>query len=88
MIPIIQNSRDDGSSSSSRSFTAISLSLHDGKMVAKMSATIKSDRTLKIVIDTGFCEISVNEDRNMFVMEENIVSSVYRFISLRANHFA
>lgn len=79
IIPIIQRSNDVGSSSSSRSFMVISLSLHEGKILARMSDIIKIKRILKIAIDTGFCDTSDSEERITFVKEENIVSSVYRF---------
>jgi hypothetical protein len=57
----------------------MSLSLHEGKILARISATIKRKRILKIATDTGFCATSESEERMMFVREENIVSSVYRF---------
>lgn len=79
IIPMIQRRSDDGSSSSSKSFTAINLSLHDGKIEAKISAMMKSPSTLKIVMDTGFCEMSESEESKVFVIEENIVSTVYRY---------
>jgi hypothetical protein len=54
IIPIIQKRREEGFSSSSRSFKDISLSLHEGKIVAKISAIMKTKRMLKITIETGF----------------------------------
>jgi hypothetical protein len=48
-------------------------------MVARMSAIIKTKRTLKMTIETGFCDTSESDERSTFIVEENIVSSVYRF---------
>jgi hypothetical protein len=85
MIPIIQKSKDDGSSSSSRSLSEVSLSLHEGNIVARMSARIKTNRMLKITTETGFWDTSDIDERITFVREENIMSSVYRYIIMRAS---
>ena len=79
IILTIQIRRDLGSSSSSSNFREMSLSLHEGKKLAKISAMIKIKSMLKITIDTGFCDASDSEERIALVIEENIVSLVYRF---------
>ena len=76
IIQIIQTSNEEGDSSSSRSFKEMSLSRHDGKMIARISAKTKSVRMLKITIDTGFCATSDSEERITFMKEENIVLSI------------
>lgn len=63
----------------------MSLSLQEGKILARISARIKRNRTLKIRIDTGFWDTSDSDERITFMMEENIVSSVYRYKMVRAS---
>ena len=74
IIPIIQKRREEGSSSSSRSFMRTSTSRVLGEKIASMSERITSERIPKIVIETGFWVMSENELMMTFAIEENIVS--------------
>ena len=56
-----------------------SASRTEGNMIAKKSEITTSERIPKIVIETGFCIMSDSELKMKFEIEENIVSSVYRF---------
>jgi hypothetical protein len=74
MIPTIQSRRDEGSSSSSRSFIFIKPSRHDDENMAMKRAITISMRTVNTASDIGFCIMSESELKMALAIEENIVS--------------
>lgn len=85
---MIQIRRDDGFSSSSRSFTDTRASLHGLKSDAMIREITSMIRMAKIVIETGFCDTSEIVSRSKEEIDDdaegNIVSLVYRVEMKRA----
>lgn len=73
MIPTIQKRRDEGFSSSSRSFIFIRMSRTEGEIIAILRATITLLKRTKMVIETGFCVMSFTDSSMTLVIEENIM---------------